>query len=207
MAWSAMSDPKRPAHAPRPPRMPTPVIEEEELDDPTEVITRPSFAEIARPETIMPAPPAEGQAAIEIEFVQQKGRAAVPQAMWGMADIFTKNRIYRVNSQLLCIEVIDRATGKSDPRHAMLGARMGGGQRREKGRVEIADPLPLPGMDVVFKQTDDKGGKFGHTSRVERVVLRIRVCAFRVDDTQPVWQEITSQFTIADLKARAKTSR
>jgi hypothetical protein len=203
-----MADPKRPMTPPRTPRAPpAPVIEEADLDGPTEVIARPSFAELSGPETIMPEPPGDGGPTIEIEFVQQKGRAAVPQAMWGMADIFTKNRIYRVNSMLTCIEVIDRATGKSDPRHAMLGARMGGGQRREKGRVEIADPLPLPGMDVVFKQTDERGGKFGHTSRVERVVLRIRVCAFRVDNTQPVWEEITSQFTIADLKARAKNTR
>jgi hypothetical protein len=63
-----------------------------------------------------------------------------------MLDIYTKNRIYRINSTMSCIEVIDRKTGARAKDHPMLGARMGGGQRRSDHRVEVADPIPVPGL-------------------------------------------------------------
>ena len=184
-------------------------VEEEDSDLPTEVFRREALEEIEHEAEVVPRarsrsghdqtlrdaePPA--RAPIDIEFVQQRG-PALPQAMWGMLDIFTKNRIYRVNSTMTCIEVIERKTGARSKSHPMLGARMGGGQRRIDNRVEVADPIPVPGMDVVFKQA---GGRFGQTSRVERVVVRVRVSAFRVGDSEPSWEEITGQFALDEIR-------
>ena len=188
---------------------PPPLVEEEDSDLPTEVFRRESLDEIEQ-DAVPPARSrsrsnhdqtlrdveAPARPPIEVEFVQQRG-AALPQAMWGMLDIFTKNRIYRVNSTMTCIEVIERKTGARSKSHPMLGARMGGGQRRVDNRVEVADPLPIPGMDVVFKQA---GGRFGQTSRVERVVIRVRVSAFRVGEHEPSWEEITGQFALEEIR-------
>ena len=219
-----MADPKRPGQGKTASSIPP--IEEEDSEVPTEVFRReamPSIDEEGSRESALPhdsgsvresspprldqtlpdPPPAQKRPPIEVEFIQQRGGASVPQSMWGMLDIYTHNRVYRINAQLVCIQVFDRATGKTHANHAMLGARMGGGQRRDKRRVEISDPIPVPGMDVVFKQPGD-GGKFGQTSRVERVVLRVRVSAWKTGEAEPDWQEITSQFSLEDAKRRGR---
>jgi hypothetical protein len=204
-----MAEQRRP---PKGSKAPPPYEEEEDSDVPTDVFHREALEDLESVPSQRAAAAiirtrggdqttrdsdAAPKSPIEVEFVQQRG-AAMPQAMWGMLDIYTKNRIYRVSSTMVCIEVIDRKTGSRAKDHPMLGARMGGGQRRSDHRVEVADPIPVPGMDVVFKQ---HGGKFGQTSRIERVVLRVRVSTFKVGDKEPSWEEITGQFALGKPKA------
>lgn len=174
-------------------------------DLPTDVFKRDEVAALERDKldrTMVDAEAPVGPPPVDIEIVQQRGVATVPQAMWPMIDIYTHNRLYRVSPQLICIDVVDRKTGKSQGKHPMLGAKLGGGQRRTESRVEISDPIPMPGMEVVFKQPGERGDKFGQTSRVERVVLRLRVSAWATGKQEASWAEITSEFAVDEILGR-----
>lgn len=186
--------------------MPTTPPAAPDEDVPTDVFKRDDVANLERDKldrTIVDADAPVGPPPVDIEVVQQRGVATVPQAMWPMIDIYTHNRLYRVSPQLICIDVVDRKTGKSHGKHPMLGARLGGGQRRTETRVEISDPIPMPGMEVVFKQPGERGDKFGQTSRVERVVLRLRVSAWSTASQEATsWAEITSEFAVDEILGR-----
>ncbi|MCC6647319.1 MAG: hypothetical protein IT374_17320 [Polyangiaceae bacterium] len=175
-------------------------------DVPTDVFKREDLGALERDKlerTMVDTDAPVGPPPLDVEVMQQRGVATLPQAMWAMLDIYTHNRVYRVSPQLICIDVVDRATGKSHGQHPMLGARLGGGQRRTETRVEISDPIPMPGMEAVFKQPGERGDKFGQTSRVERVVMRLRVSAWSASAEQPTsWAEITSEFAVDDVVGR-----
>jgi hypothetical protein len=110
---------------------------------------------------------------------------------WRAAEVWTKRRIYGLDSTFKCVEILDRETGRPESSHDMLGARLGGGRLREADTVRFAYPLPLPGMEAMFM----KGKKHGYTSAVERMIVRIRVLRTSVDDTLPTWEEIANRWS------------
>lgn len=99
-------------------------------------------------------------------------------------DVWTANRIYVMDSNLTCYEVIDRQTGATDPRHKFLGARLNGGQRKYGKTLHTTKPFPVVGTEAVFTRPgpSNQPGPVHLTSRVERVVLHVRVTTLLLDN-------------------------
>lgn len=128
---------------------------------------------------------------IELLVVDETQLPGAERRVWRAAEIWTKRRVYGLDSTFKCFEIIDRATGRPEGTHDMLGARLGGGRLRERDTVRFAYPLPLPGMDAMFM----KGKKHGYTSAVERMIVRVRVLHTSADDQPPSWEEIQSRWS------------
>ncbi|MGE3633927.1 MAG: hypothetical protein AB7P00_28760, partial [Sandaracinaceae bacterium] len=77
--------------------------------------------------------------------------------------------------------------------HALLGARLVGGQRRDGESMELRHPFPRPGSEAVFEQSKGRQVRFSQTSSVTRVVPRLRVLTVASDNLLPTWEEITSK--------------
>lgn len=122
-------------------------------------------------------------------------------AKWRAIEIWTKNRVYSVDSTGVCIEVLDRAAGRPDEDHALLGARLAGGQRKEGQRLKLSHPYPVPGTEAVFRLPAGRAGRFGQTSKVERVVLRLRVADMPLLESEPVWDELAAGNSIPPPKS------
>jgi hypothetical protein len=137
----------------------------------------------------------ESKPAIEIQLVEENG-AGSSRRPWRAIEIWTKNRIYSVDSRMYCVEVLDRESGRADPNHSFVGARLGGGQRREGSSLRLSHPFPIPGTEAVFKLPNGRQGRFGQTSKVERVVLRLRVANVSLLEAEPAWEEITGKVSI-----------
>jgi hypothetical protein len=105
-------------------------------------------------------------------------------------EIWTRNRVYVVDSTLTCVEVVDRRSGARDTRHAVVGARLAGGQRHYGKTLHFARPFPVPGTEAVFERPG-RGAPVDVTSKVERVVLHIRVTTIVVQE-EGAWDDITS---------------
>ncbi|MBI4954910.1 MAG: hypothetical protein HY908_23005 [Myxococcales bacterium] len=130
---------------------------------------------------------------VEIATVYERRSGSWDPVPWRAVEVWTRNRIYGLDAQLTCIEVIDRISGRAEHNHVMLGARLSGGQRRDGSVVSISQPFPVPGTDAVFKHQPARKGAFGRTSRVERVVVRVRVTdvSFGGNDDDE-WARITA---------------
>lgn len=120
-----------------------------------------------------------------------------------MLEIWTMNRLYLVDSNLICTDVIDRKTGQRDPSHANLGARLGGGQRRYGKTLHVSRPFPVPGTEAVFERLDKKRAA-GVTSKVERVVMHIRVTSIVLDE-KGAWDDVTSALLMPSVPAPKRT--
>jgi len=136
------------------------------------------------------AAPPTGSQGIEIVVVDESRIAGTERKPWRAAEVWTKRRVYGLDSTFKCVEILDRETGRPEVGHDMLGARLGGGRARERGSVRFSYPLPLPGMEAMFM----KAKKHGYTSPVERVVVRVRVLHTSPDDL-PTWEEIASRWS------------
>lgn len=134
---------------------------------------------------------------IEIQVIREDQAVVRVRKPWRAAEVWTKNRVYGLDSTMTCFEILDRATGKSDGNHSMLGSRLGGGRTRDAGGVRFSYPFPLPGMEAMFTE----GKKCGYTSPVERFLLRIRVLYTRSDDLVPTWEDVASRW-VAPPKAK-----
>jgi hypothetical protein len=132
-------------------------------------------------------------AGIEVAIVREHGVSKTP-GQWRAYEVWTGNRVYAVDGHMTCFGVMDRATGKPDPNHAFIGARLMGGEKRDDGALQLAFPLPTPGTEAVFQLKSGTKGRYGHTSRVEKVVVRIRVTMAQLDNPESMWEEITSTF-------------
>jgi hypothetical protein len=97
---------------------------------------------------------------------------------------------------MTCVEVLDRQSGRPDADHHFVGARLGGGQRKEGTQLRLSHPFPIPGTEAVFKLPPGRQGRFGQTSKVEKVVLRLRVANIPLLDAEPIWEEITGRWSL-----------
>ncbi len=129
---------------------------------------------------------------IEIEYIEQSGAESHKSESWTLFEIWTRNRVYHVDATLHCIAVITRSTGRAEPAHPLRGARLTGGERRNKTShlVEIYFPLPSPGTEAVFRSDAKKQGQFARTSTIERVVLRVRRVHVNTVAEGQAWDEI-----------------
>jgi hypothetical protein len=126
-----------------------------------------------------------------VEFVTVAEDHVRPASGWCNIEIWTANSIYRVNAALVCMEVVDRATGASSPDSHLIGRRLGGGQRRHPdGHVDITHPLPLPGTGAVF-ESSDRPRTLAVTSAVERIVVQIGYISVPAEEAEPLWDELT----------------
>lgn len=107
-------------------------------------------------------------------------------------EIWTLNRVYTVDSTMTCIEVRDRTSGLVDSKHLVLGARLAGGQRRYDKTLHFTRPFPVPGTEAIF-QRDGKRTPASVTSKVERLLMRIRVTSIIMDE-HGAWEDVTNAF-------------
>jgi hypothetical protein len=139
-----------------------------------------------------PAAPAPNpDAGIEIQVVEQPGVQSFDGGAWTLFEIWTRNRVYHVNSEFACIAVVSRATAQEERDHPLKGARLTGGERRNKSAhlVDIYFPLPGPGTEAVFRSDAKKHGQFAKTSTIERVVLRVRRVRINTVAEGHAWDE------------------
>ena len=128
---------------------------------------------------------------VELFVVDESQLPGGERRPWRACEVWTKRRIYGLDSTFKCVEILERASGRPEETHELLGARLGGGRLREKDTVKFSYPLPLPGMEAMFT----KAKKHGYTSAVERVIVRIRVLHVAPDDQSPTWDEIASRWS------------
>ena len=129
--------------------------------------------------------------AIEIELVNEMRRPPTVDKPWTMAEIWTQNRVYHVDVDMKCIEVVDIGTQKPIADHGLLGARLLGGQHDEENMTYLSHPFPRPGTDAVFEQRRKKDMILSHSSTVTRVVLRLRQLSIVTGgDERMTWDEI-----------------
>ncbi|HJK92515.1 MAG TPA: hypothetical protein RMH85_22425 [Polyangiaceae bacterium LLY-WYZ-15_(1-7)] len=164
---------KSPAKAPAEPPRPTP---------PSPAAAPPSPLASAKPP------------ALEIEAVSEEGSPALLSGPWRAVEIWTRNRIYGLDAQLVCRSVVDRATDAPAPDHPVLGARLLGGQRRDpSGAIrEVTHPYPGRGASAVFASGLGTRLRVSETSPVTRVVLRQRRVTVGPDDAPPPWEDLAA---------------
>jgi hypothetical protein len=120
-------------------------------------------------------PPHAGARGIEIQY-RLEGRGPRDETM---LEIWTMNRIYRVDATMTCFAVLDRETGKLDATTKLVGSILSGGQARpDEDVVDIFYPFPVPGSAAFFKERDSVR-VVGRTSLVERVVLCVHKMRLR----------------------------
>jgi hypothetical protein len=138
---------------------------------------------------------ARPDAEIEIVYVEQSGFEAHDNESWTLFEIWTKNRVYHIDSSLTCRAVVTRSTGKAELAHPLRGARLTGGERRNKSAhlVDIYFPIPSPGTEAVFRSDAKKQGQFAKTSTIERVVLRVRKVRVATAAEGHAWDELMRQ--------------
>ena len=151
---------------------------------------RPSVRAQTIAEVSAPVPRAAGKS-VELFVIDETQLPGGERKPWRAAEVWTKRRVYGLDSTFKCVEILDRETGRPEMGHDMLGARLGGGRLREKDTVRFSYPLPLPGMEAMFM----KGKKHGYTSAVERMIVRIRVLHTSADEATPSWDEIASRWS------------
>ena len=157
-------------------------------------MTPPTTPSVPRPSRVprLSEPPKSGEVeGIELIVIDERQVAGGERRPWRAAEVWTKRRVYGLDSTFRCVEILDRETGRPELTHEMLGARLGGGRMRDKEGVRFSYPLPLPGMDAMFS----KGKKHGYTSAVERMVVRVRVLHTSADEVSPSWDDIASRWS------------
>lgn len=143
-----------------------------------------------------------GTPAVDIDLVYERRSAPLPDQPWVFVEIWTRNTIYQLDGRLVCIDVIDQATRKSQGDHPLRNARLVGGQSRDGEAMELSHPFPRPGSEAVFEQTSGRHVRFSQTSSVTRVVMRLRVLSVTPEQLLPTWEEVTGNHKAQDLKKR-----
>jgi hypothetical protein len=125
---------------------------------------------------------------IEVDLIHEQD---APEAgRWRACEVWTQKSIYAIDAALRCIAVLDRQSGKADARHRFVGARLMGGEQKEGGRRTFSYPFPVPGGDAVFQLATTQAGVFGHTSPVERVLMRVRITHADIPDSDTLWADL-----------------
>ncbi len=128
---------------------------------------------------------------VELVVVDESQLARGERKPWRAGEVWTKRRVYALDSTFTCVEILDRETGRLETGHELLGARLGGGRLREMDVVRLSYPLPLPGMEAMFL----KGKRHGYTSAVERMIVRIRRLSISANEAVPSWDDIASRWS------------
>jgi hypothetical protein len=146
--------------------------------------------------TTRPIDAASGSPAwVEVECVDQSGLEMQQSDSCPLFEIWTRNRVYHIDTALVCIAVVTRATGAVEGTHPLRGARLTGGERRHKDshHLEVYFPLPAPGSEGVFRtDVGTQPGRFTKTSVIERVVLRLRRVRIAAAQGQP-WDALVGR--------------
>ena len=119
-----------------------------------------------------------------------------------MLEVWTQNRVYIVNQEMICAQVIDRRTGVIDAANSNLGARLAGGQRKYDKTLHISRPFPVPGTEAVF-ELQGKRHVSAVTSKVVRVVLHRRVTTV-VLDQKGAFDDVTSALLMPSQPPKAR---
>ena len=126
----------------------------QDLSETAEMPVVPSSPVTIAPPTVHMAPepiPHEAGAGVELVVVEEPMVTGGEKKAWRAAEVWTKRRVYGLDSTFKCVEIIDRETGLPERGHEMLGARLGGGRQRDNdNKVRFSYPLPLPGMEAMF---------------------------------------------------------
>jgi hypothetical protein len=130
---------------------------------------------------------------IELVLVHVQPETA-PTGPWRTIEFWTANTMYGLDSNLTCIDVSSRNPhDRSVPGRNLLGSRLIGSQVRDGDHFSVSFPYPVPGMEAVFQL--GQGEKTITTSRVERVMLRVRMTNLQMGaDEVPDWSKITNIF-------------
>jgi hypothetical protein len=126
---------------------------------------------------------------IELEIVHV-GPDGPSSERFAAIEIWTRNTVYAVNASLVCVQVRDCATGREVPDHAVIGSRLLGGKRAYQSSIHISQPLPLLGMHAVFGAVDS--ATQSDTSRVVRIVQRVRVASASLERGASDWDDVTN---------------
>ena len=160
----------------------TKVLSENDLKQPA-ASEPPPDAKTAKDDRAPPLP-AQGAAAVTaarkldeetgIEVRFSEGTESYGPKGWSMLEISTQNRIYRLNSSLVCVEVADKETKKPAAAHGLLGSRLVGGQHRDGDKLTLVHPFPVVGTEAVFEKRTKDVVSLSTSSTVTRVVLNLR---------------------------------
>lgn len=130
---------------------------------------------------------------IEVKVVHQVEHTHQKPTKFVMLEVWTQNRLYSIDGDMKCIEVMDLATQKADPNHSLLGARLLGGQHVDESRTFLSHPYPRPGTEAVFEQPRPSDGIIlSHSSTVTRVVLRLRQLTILKGSEETSWGVIAN---------------
>lgn len=131
--------------------------------------------------------------AVEVELVHEVRRPPAVERTWAMLEVWTQNRVYMIDTNFKCIEVVDIATQKPVHDHGLLGARLLGGQHNNENETFLSHPFPRPGTEAVFEQPrPSEGVMFSHSSTVTRCVLRLRQLTILSGGENQSWDQIAS---------------
>lgn len=166
----------------------------------TAVIPQPVFEEPAHDPTPHDQTPPEGvplaapeRPPIEVEVRRISSASVLGKRTQSAYEIWTKNRVYSLDANLCCVEVIDLASGRSEKKHPFIGATLVGGQLRTDAGTELTFPLPTPSSEAVFQTVDaHKRVRLSITSRVTRVILHVQRVQVGTDQSDSTWDRIAS---------------
>jgi hypothetical protein len=168
-----------------------PEITDHDLEDPVPAEPAPPAEPETPPSGV--SPPEPDRPLIEVEVRKVKNLATNARRPPPAYEIWTKNRVYNLDTTLTCIEVIELSSGRTDERHQLMGAQLVGGQKRRDDGNELSYPLPVPGTDAVFQRKDEKGRvRLVMTSKVTRVILHVQRVVVVADKAEHSWDQITS---------------
>ena len=138
-------------------------------------------------------PVSRGRVPIEVQVHKVDTEPALTAIAHRVIEIWTARRVYSVNAQFVCVEVIDLASGSCDHQHPFLGSRLVGGQVKRSEVEELVFPVPTPGSEAVFQKLDAKGRtRLQVTSRVKRVILHIRRVRVDLAKSAAAWGRLTT---------------
>ena len=142
-----------------------------------------------------PQPESQAAASSERPVVEVSSRAIPHTAVAStqrVYEIWTRHRVYCLDVRAVCIEVIDLASGRSNPSHPFLHSHLMGGQRRTNSGAELSYPLPAPGSEAVFGKRDPKNRiRLATTSTVARVILHAYRVTVAHGERDRAWTNIT----------------
>ncbi|MBK6520366.1 MAG: hypothetical protein IPM79_16305 [Polyangiaceae bacterium] len=133
----------------------------------------------------------ENLPAVEVELIHEVRRPPAVDRPWAMLEVWTQNRVYSIDVNMVCIEVVDIGSKKPILDHGLIGARLLGGQLNDVDQVFLSHPFPRPGTEAVFEQPRPADvAMFSHSSTVTRVVLRMRQLTIVTGGEQQSWDQI-----------------